>query len=309
MSVTNFQAAYHVGSDSLEEYSAESTEEILADPRGLLLCWEPPDPHATYIMGGDPSVGITGWSRATRADGDHKTDNSALEIFKVDGVGELQYELDEHGVRVPSVDPITKRPKILYRDVQVAEFAAPCDSVEFARIANLMGRIYSGTADDQCEFIFESYPGPGLLSTQELLRLSYGNLWMWERFADSVAESTTSIGWHSTRESQKALWYRARRHLLSRRAIIRSRFLLDEYANAEIDLEKMRARASYGYHDDRFMAANLCFWGGHKWTYDPERTEIPVLATPVLNHQTFAPVLGEDIPSWKDEARSFFDRD
>jgi hypothetical protein len=68
------------------------------------------------------------------------------------------------------------------------------------------------------------------------------------------------------------LWYRARRHLMKRHVTIKSKWLLEEYANAEIDMSKMRARAAYGYHDDRFQAANMCFWAGHRWTYESEST-------------------------------------
>lgn len=206
--------------------------------------WSPPDKTKTYIMGGDPTQGITGWSRGTRTDGDHKVDNAALEIFEVDGVREGLFTLNSRGERVPDFDPVTKQRRYLYRDVQVAEFAAPCDAVEFARVANVLGRIYAGDQEDQCQFIYEAWPGPGMLTTQELLRLGYANLWMWE-YIDSVAEETTRIGWRSTRESQKLLWYRARRHLMNRSALVRSKFLLDEYANAEIDLDKMRARACF----------------------------------------------------------------
>jgi len=292
-----FPEMLHVAGSHIEPYCEESWESVLnsKDPRGILLMWHPPRKGAKYIMGGDPTQGITGWSRGTRTDGDHKVDNAALEIFEVDGLKEPV--LNEHGVQL--IDEVTKRPRWHYRDLQVAEFAAPCDAVEFARVANVLGRIYAGDEEDQCEFIYEAWPGPGMLTTQELLRLGYGNLWMWE-YIDSVAEETTRIGWRSTRESTKLLWYRARRHLMNRNARINSRFLLDEYANAEIDLEKMRARAAYGYHDDRFVAANLAFWGGHAWTYEVERTEEPVTTKVISDFQQMAPTLDDSLGSFSD---------
>ena len=301
--MTEFPQTLYVAGDSLIPYVEESWESITRDPRGLLLMFEPPRKGARYIMGMDPTQGITGWSRSLRVDGDHKVDNCAIEIFAVDEIKEDLFTIDEKGDRVPDIDPITRRQKVHYRDLQVAEWAGPVDAVEAARIANLLGRIYAGDAEDQCELIFEAWPGPGLLTTQELLRLNYSNLWHWE-YIDSVAEETQRIGWRSTRESQKLLWYRARRHLMNKNVRIQSRFLLDEYANAEIDLDKMRARAAYGFHDDRFMAANLCFWAGHAWTYDPERSEIPVLTSPVLDYQSFAPTLGEEssFKSWREHA-------
>lgn len=300
--MSNMPTALYVGSSSIEEYTSEPWEDIERDPRGLLLMWEEPDPRYKYIMGMDGSEGITGWSRATRYDGDHKTDNGAIVILRVDGAWDLQY-VEENGKRIPAIDPVTKKPKRIYKDVQVAEFAAPCDAVEIARVANVLGRIYCGNAEDQCELIWEAWPGVGMLVTQELVRLNYGNLWHWEHI-DDIAEETKHLGWRSSRESQKLLWYRARRHLMNRQALIRSRFLLDEYANAEIDIEKMRARAAYGYHDDRFQAANMAFWGAHKWTMDMESSHEEVTTAQVVDYQRRAPGLG-DITSfreWKEEA-------
>lgn len=295
----------HVAGSSIEPHTSESWEEIQRDPRGLLLMWDPPKKNSTYIMGLDPTQGITGWSRGTRCDGDHKIDNAAIEIFEVDGVREaIRAEDGSH-----AVDQITGRPRWHYRDLQVAEFAAPCDAVEIARVANILGRIYAGDQEDQCELIYEAWPGPGMLTTQELLRLGYGNLWMWE-YIDSAAEETNRPGWRSTRESQKLLWYRARRHLMNRSALIRSEFLLSEYSNAEIDLEKMRARAAYGYHDDRFQAANMCFWAGHRWAIDVERTDEPVTTSVITDFQRMAPTLDEDHPSyssWRESATADWD--
>jgi len=304
----DYPSVLHVAGNSIEIYTAEDWEQIERDPRGLLLMYEPPMKRAKYVMGLDPTEGITGWNRGSRVAGDEKTDNGAIEIFRIDGAKELVWETKPNpagpgNLKLPVIDPITKQQKVLYRDVQVAEFAAPCDAVEIARVANVLGRIYAGDEDDQCELIWEAWPGPGILSTQELLRLGYGNLWHWE-YIDSVAEETNRMGWRSTRESQKLLWYRSRRHLMNRQALIRSTFLKDEYANAEIDVEKMRARAAYGYHDDRFQAANMVFWAGHKWTYDVERTDEQVTTAVVTDYQRVAPGLDDytSFSDWKAKA-------
>jgi hypothetical protein len=297
--MSSFPETLYVGQSGLVPCD-ENWEEIKRDPRGVLLMWSPPRKSARYIMGLDPTEGITGWSRATRTESDHKTDNGAIEIFEVDGYRELVWKEDEDGNRVPEIDPATGRQRIHYRDVQVAEFAAPCDAVEIARVANVLGRIYAGDEEDQCELIWEAWPGCGLLTTQELLRLGYGNLWHWE-YIDNVAEETNRLGWRSSRESKKYLWSRTRRHLMLENAIIRSRFLLDEYSNAEIDIEKMTARAAYGYHDDRFMAANLAFWAGHAWSYDPERSYEEVRETrEVTDYQNRAPggISGDERTGW-----------
>ena len=76
---------------------------------------------------------------------------------------------------------------------------------------------------------------------------------------------------------------------MNQSAVIRSKYLLAEYSNAEIDMDKMRAKAAYGYHDDRFQAANMAFWAAHRWTYDVERTSEVVSEVKVEDFQRVAP--------------------
>jgi len=300
--MSEFPKVLYVGGNSIETYEAETWEQIQLDPRGVLLVWEPPNPHAHYVMGMDATEGITGWTRALRTEGDEKTDNGAIEIFRPDGEYQLVWK-ESHGRKIPIIDEATGKQKRHYRDVQVAEWAGPCDAVELARIANILGRIYAGDAEDQCQLIWEAWPGVGMLATQELIRLGYGNLWMWE-YIDSAVEETDRPGWRSTPTSQRILWYRARRHLMSHHVRMPSKFLREEYANAEVDLTKMRAKAAYGYHDDRFMAANLCFWAGHRWTYDVDRTDEMVTTTPVMDFQRYAPGLDDAMTysEWRERA-------
>ena len=86
--------------------------------------------------------------------------------------------------------------------------------------------------------------------------------------------------------------------------ILQSKFLLEEYFNAEIDADKMRARAAYGYHDDRFQACNMALWAGHKWTYDIDRTEERVTENLVDDYQRMAPTLDNYVSfsDWKSQA-------
>jgi hypothetical protein len=239
----------YVGSSSISQYSSESVADMMKDPRGLLCMWDPPKPRAKYIMGLDPTEGRTGWTRGTRIAGDHKIDNAVIEVYQVDAHKEPIYKEvpNPNGrgyIRQLDIDPMTKQQRYKYIDVQVAEFSAPCDAVEIARVANVIGRIYAGDEEDQCELIYEAWPGPGLLTTQELLRLGYGNLWMWE-YIDSTVEQSDRPGWRSTPRTQKILWDRSRRHLLNKQATIRSKWCVAEYANAEIDINKMRAKACF----------------------------------------------------------------
>lgn len=246
-------------------------------------------------MGGDPTEGITGWSRGSRRDGDHKTDNGAIEVFRPDAI---KLPLFKNGK--PVIDKASGVQAFVMRDLQVAEFAAPIDTVDLARVANVIGRMYAGEDSDQCEFIYESYPGPGPLMTQELLRLGYTNCWMWQYFADSVATDTNSIGWHATPRSTKLLWTRARRHIMNRQVKLLSPWLVDEYANAVVDMQKMTARSAYGFHDDRLRATNLALWSGHKWDMDVERTEEPVTERSDIDWQHLAPTLGGEQKSYRE---------
>lgn len=298
-----FPTALYVGGSSIQRYIDEAWEEIERDPRGLLLMWEPPRKGSRYIVSVDAAEGVTGWKRATGLDIDKKKDNGVVNIFRVDGIKELGLR-EENGVMVPDIDPQTRQQRILYKDVQAAEYAGPCDAVEIARVANVLGRIYAGSEEDQAELILESWPGCGMLTLQELLRLGYGNLWHWEYFADGPAEETNLIGWRSTSRSQQLLWTRSRRHIISGRVVIRSKFLLSELASAEMDYEKMRAKAAYGKHDDRLQTASMAFWAAHRWAINIERTMEVVTATPIVDYQRYGPGLGESssFTSWKEAA-------
>lgn len=278
--------ALHVGGSSIHRCT-ESWESIQADPRGLLLMWHEPKPDARYVISCDPTMGITGWSRGMRKDGDEKTDNCAIEIFQPEAIRLPLF--NEDGTQ--KIDPSTKQPAFIKRDMQVAEYAGPVDAVEAARICKLLGRIYQGADEEYARLIYEAWPGPGVLTTQELLRLNYTNIWMWE-YITGEAEETNRMGWQSSFQSQKILWFRSRRHLMERRAKIYSQWLVEEYANSVVDMEKMRAKAAYGYHDDRMQAANMAFWAGHRWSYDEAPPE-PVTSGGTVDYQTFAPTLGE----------------
>ena len=89
-------------------------------------------------------------------------------------------------------------------------------------------------------------------------------------------------------------------HLMQRKAKIMSPWAVEEYANAVVDMQRMTARSSYGFHDDRFRACNLAFWAGHAWEMDAERTDEPVTERPDVDWQHLAPVMGGDQRSYKE---------
>jgi hypothetical protein len=301
--------AFMIGHDGLLP-CPELQRDVLDDPRGLLLMWEPPQRKARYVMGLDSAEGITGWSRGSRGENDKKKDNSAIEIYRIKGSQELVWKEDIEGNRVPEIDLKTGKQRIRFRDVQVAEFAAPVDPVAAAQICNILGRIYQGDAEEQCECIWESWPGCGMLATQEFLRLGYSNPWYWEFFADAPAEQTGSLGWHSTLKSQQILWMRSRRHYIDRGALIRSKWLKGELGTARSDWQTQRAMASSSsFKDDRMQASNMALWVGNKWVYDVERTweqmsdEAPKPPSDSY-FQNHVPVLGEETSyrDWREAA-------
>ncbi len=151
--MTNFPPVFSVAQSG--NFSKLDPAEYDGDPRGLLWMWEPPVKSATYAMGIDVAYGRTGWNRYNRSKRDK--DNGAIEVFRIGKMG------------AP--------------DMQVAEYVAPVDPFELGDIANLMGRLYSGTEEDQCRVIGESTPGPGFGTLQRMLELGYTNHFIWEYFA------------------------------------------------------------------------------------------------------------------------------
>ena len=129
--MNNFPMALTIGTaGSIEKMEAAEYDQ---DPRGILWMWKPPQKHRKYILGGDPTVGRTGWNRYNRSKEDSKTDNGALEIVMLGRRNQGFNEPDE----------------------QVAEYAAPIDAFELGYVANIMGRLYAGIDEDQCGVVLE----------------------------------------------------------------------------------------------------------------------------------------------------------
>jgi hypothetical protein len=64
MCVSSFPDLYTIGhAGSLEKMD---TREFDGDPRGIVWVWEPPNRGAQYVMGVDPTVGRTSWTRYSR---------------------------------------------------------------------------------------------------------------------------------------------------------------------------------------------------------------------------------------------------
>jgi hypothetical protein len=239
----------------------KSTEEVYdGDPRGIIWLYEPPSPRARYVMGVDASQGRTGWSRYNRTEDDSEIDNGAIEVIRL-GTGEPGH---------PGFTP----------DVQVAEYAAPIDPYDLATVANTMGRLYGGRNEDgQALAIIEVYPGPGGPTQRAMMeKYGYTNMYQWQ-FLDTGAPSETKkfdFGWYSSKQSMQHLWTRGLRCIHRRQLLFKSPFLVEEFADCEMDLVRLRGAAASGGHDDRATACLLAVWAGHNWTFsiEPQATRV-----------------------------------
>jgi hypothetical protein len=234
------------------------------DPRGLVCMFEPPNSRASYVMGIDPTVGITSWDRHYRTRDDYKTDNGAIEI-----------------IRVGSHDG--SRP-----DVQVCEYAAPIDPEDLADIANILGRLYGGNSESgEALCVIEVYPGPGLLTFRKMFsQLGYANHWQWRYLDSATPKLTSSFGWQSTPKSVRDLWIRGTRWITRRSITLNSPYLAEELADCEADQLKMTAKAAYGAHDDRVRALLMAIWAAHDWDFQVEIDIQPLITQgPPVNWQ------------------------
>lgn len=211
------------------------------DPRGLLLVWKKPDPYSTYYMGIDPTRGITGWNRNVRLQQDKNIDNGVIEVLKLGRRGQP--------------------------DEQVAEYAAPVDTLDLARVGAKIGRMYSGTSERGCLAIIET-TGVGVTTQEEMLRrYNYYNMFVWEKLGGTAVQRTTVYGWQATRDSNLALFLKCHRHVDQDRVKINSPWLADEMADATSDWVTAQVRAKWGAHDDRLRAFFLSIWAAHSWSY------------------------------------------
>jgi hypothetical protein len=217
--------------------------EMDTDPRGVLFMFEEPRPNAQYFISGDPTVGKTGWSRWNRTDDDLEIDNAACQVLRK---GKLQ-------------------------DVQVAEFAAPVDAVEFAPILNAIGRLYKGNSEEgMAEMIVEA-TGPGAVTIRELVdRFGYTNQFLWHYYGGEMspraAHHGNKIGWYSSRSANKDLWMRGAHHIHNRRVRVYSEHCIEEMADCMADAFTAIGEARRGRHDDRVFALLLCMWLAHGWS-------------------------------------------
>jgi hypothetical protein len=248
----------------------KSSDDVYADgdSRGIVWLFEPPSPRARYVIGVDAAQGRTGWSRYNRTDDDTDTDNGAIVVLRL-------------GQREPG-DPAFKP------DVQVAEYAAPIDPYDLAKVANALGRMYGGSNEDgQAHCIIEVYPGPGG-PTQRTMMETYGytNMYRWQYLDTGMTAERAKFdfGWYSSKQSMMHLWTRGLRLIQRKQLIFKSTALVEEFADCEMDLVRLRGAAAKG-HDDLVMACLMALWAGHNWTFDVEPRASHVSQGPVVEWQ------------------------
>lgn len=245
--------SYTIGDSSL----VKSDVEFDGDPRGLVWLWEEPSPKHQYVMAIDPSVGRTGWVRESRTTDDYKTDNGCIQIIRcgLDG------------------NP----------DIQVAEYAAPIDAEELGIVANVLGRLFAGKDEQGMALcIIEMYPGPGMLTFREMMQRGYTNHFVWKHLDSAISSPSGKFGfWASTREAVKYLWMRSTRHIQKNGFVPRSKWLVEEMRNCEIDPVKMWGKAVNGEHDDRVRAMMMALWAIHDWSMQIDLTQTKVIKNDV----------------------------
>jgi len=256
----------------------DATREDLRDVRGIGLIWEEPSPRHTYYVGVDPTQGITGWNRHLRSKGDKSTDNGVIEVIRLGARGEP--------------------------DAQVAEYAAPVDAEDLARVVNYMGRMYAGANEDgQAEVIIELTGGHGVITQRELIsRYGYQNLFLWKTLDGATVKRTMHIGWQATKDSNMALFSRCLRHVNNNRILVRSPWLVDEFADCTSDWVLGTLRAKWGRHDDRVRAIFLAIWAAHSWANaDDYAAETPAVAPAHIRPEAL-PISVEEMMEGCDDA-------
>ncbi len=238
-----------------------------SDGRGVVFLYEPPDPRGTYVMGIDAAQGRTGWTRYNRSDSDTDVDNGAIEV-----------------IRIGRGDPGSHN---FVPDRQVAEFAAPIDPYDLARVGNILGRLYGGNHEDgQALCIVEVYPGPGGPTQRTMMeRYGYTNFYRFQYLDTGEQTKRYDFGWYSTKQSMQHLWTRGLRSIHRQQVVFKSDYLVEELINCEMDLIRLRGQAAEG-HDDRAIAFLLALWAGHNWTFNVEPVVSKVESGPVVDWQS-----------------------
>ena len=239
------------------------------EARGIIWLFEEPRPNAVYVVGCDPAMGQTGWDRTIPQDA--KTDNSAIEVFRLGKREVKQLEKCEPCKTTPAegCTACKERIVVIPTDFQVAEYAAPVDYEQCAAIVNALGRLYRGNGRmGVAHTIIEVYPGPGWM-VEKTLMSKYGYLNFYQRRSvDSILpQATKGIGWQANKQSVRDLWIHGTRHVTNKNVVIRSPWLHSEMKTTDpIKFQEYKSEAQSGFKDDRLRATMLTWWALHDFS-------------------------------------------
>lgn len=252
-------AGYHCGPVGF--FSLPEAFDHHLESRGALWIFEPPVSTETYVIGGDPTVGIPGWTLQNRNPDDRSTDNGAIEVIKVGRIRQVEEKKEIRMVQLP--------------DTQVAEWAAPVDPITYAAVLNAVGKLYRGNAeDDGCLINFEVGPGPGIAVFPELYsRFGYTNIFQQPYLDSPRPKRNIDYGFWSTQQSKQLLWTKGVRHVWMKGLKFFSPWLLEEMVDANSERFVFKKRSNGPQHDDRWTAMLLALWAAHSWSMDLDQAE------------------------------------
>ena len=109
--------------------------------------------------------------------------------------------------------------------------------------------------------------------TQRTMMEQYGytHMYRWQYLDTGLAaeRSRFDFGWYSTKQSMQHLWMKGLRYIHRKQLVFKSPHLVEEFADCEMDLVRLRGEAARG-HDDRVMACLLAIWAAHNWSFQIE---------------------------------------
>jgi len=252
-------AGYHVGPTGFFSLPPDFDNQV--ESRGVLWMSEPPSSRHTYVIGGDPTVGIPGWTLQNRNPDDRTTDNATIEVIRCGKVKQIE---DGKEIRI-----------VREKDVQVAEYAAPIDPITYAGVLNAIGKLYRGNTEEEgCLINFEVGPGPGISVFPELYsRFGYTNIFQQPYLDTPRPKRNIDYGFWSTQQSKQLLWTKGVRHVWHGGLDFFSPWLLEEMVDANADRFVFKRRTGGPSHDDRWTGILLALWAAHSWTMDLDNVE------------------------------------
>jgi hypothetical protein len=199
------------------------------DPLGKIIMYEFPRDNKLYGLGTDVSMGLG-------------QDNSVIEVIRKGDIEE--------------------------NDSQVCEFSSPwINSFALWPFNLALGTLYSTRFNGQLRQAKQviEMAANGENTQLELWKRGWRNFHLWIRYdKKSIVESkATRLGWYTMEWSRRMMLDMLLDALNNDWLDINSPWFVDEMADLELDVEKMRLAAVSGAHDDRLMALGIVLFSLH----------------------------------------------